>query len=258
MIELGRFAREQAQRFPKKHPERSALERMAQVAENWARHNGTAEKPALTPTEKKKETSAHPEINLEAEWQRQASKYIRFGFHRALNLTEEDYLASLPRFEPQPEEYRDRFNVPLLVETRIPWEKQAQLASIAISDYQRSRINETKPYNARSKTPDTPYTGWFNKWGERFTQKITPLDARKQLAADEIGGGPYEGIAMQIAHPEITRSGKYLDLIGYNVESGRVSSLYRWGGEPRLGAIWGGFARGDFRPLVRGSRIVTG
>ena len=42
MIELGPFAREKAQQFPKGHPERVALEGMAAIAENWARRNGAA------------------------------------------------------------------------------------------------------------------------------------------------------------------------------------------------------------------------
>lgn len=204
------------------------------------------------------EVLAAPELNLEAEWQRQANRYVELGYHRKLGLTEEAYLASLPKFEPQPEDYRGKFDVTLLVETRIPWERQAQLAVISAFDYLRERINQTRPWDGRSKTPETPYTGWFNGWGQRFPDKITPFDARKQLTQDEIGAGPFEGIALQITHPELTRSGKYFDLIGYQVESGRVPCLHRWHGRPRLGAGWGGDAHVDFRPLVRGSKIVTG
>ena len=198
------------------------------------------------------------ELNLDTEWQRQANRYVELGYHTELKMTPEEYLQALPKFEPQPEEYRDRFNVPLLVETRIPWEKQAELAGVVVSEYLRSNINETKPFDDRSQTPETPYTGWFNRWDERFTRRIAPLDARKQLTADEIGGGPHEGVAMQVAHPEITQSGKRFDLIGYNVESDRVPSLRHWYGAPRLHAFWGDDAYGRLRPLVRGSKIVTG
>lgn len=211
----------------------------------------------------KNEAPVAAELNLDNEWQRQSQNFLELGFHVETGFEDtgegkQAYLDSLPKFEPQPENYRNRFNVPLLVETKIPWEKQAQFAGIVISDYLVSRMNEIKPHDDRSKTPDTPYTGWFNRWGERFTRRITPTDARKELTLDEIGGGPYEGVAMQVAHPEITRSGKYFDLIGYDVGSGSIPCLDRWGGVPGLGAGGSGSADGFFRPLVRGSKIVTG
>lgn len=204
------------------------------------------------------EVSKSAELDLTAECQRQSQKLIELGFHQELGLTETEYLNSLPKFEPQPKEYLGRFDIPLLVEGRIPWEKQAQLAGIDLSEYLRARISETHPYNESSKTPeDVPYAGWFNSWGQRFVEKIAPRDAINQLTSDEYGAGPYEGIAHQIMHPEFTRSGKYFDLIGYQVGSGRVPCLRRWGGGPGLGAGWGGHADGGFRPLVRGSKIVT-
>ena len=217
--------------------------------------------PEAQPAKKSSRTKEAPvlaELYLQAEWQRQSQRFVRLGYHIDLGLTEEAYLASLPKFEPQPEEYKGRFDVPLLVETRSPWEKQAQNASINVSDYLRSMVNETRPWNDGSRAPDSAYTGWFNNWGQRFIEKIAPFDARKQLKKDELGGGPFEGIAIQIAHPEIARSGKYFDLIGYNVESDGVPYLRHWVGGPRLDADWGDVAAGSFRPLVRGSKIVTG
>ena len=206
-----------------------------------------------------KETPAPTELNLETEWQRQAFNYVEHGYHTELGLTEEAYLASLPKFEPQPEEYRGKFDVPLLVETRIPWPRQAELAGIAISDYLRLKLNETRQWEgSRSKTPDVAYTGWFNNWGQRFTEKISPFDARNQLASDECEGSPFDGIAQRVHHPEVTRSGKYFDLISHNVGPGHVPCLGAWFGGLGLYAYWGGNAYPGFRPLVRGSKIVIG
>lgn len=199
------------------------------------------------------------ELDLGFEWQRQASRYTKLGYHAELNLTEEDYLTSLPKFEPQPQEYKGKFDIPLLVETRIPWKKQAELSGIVISDYLLSRMNETGEWDGNpSKTPSVPYSGYFNSWGQRFTQKISPFDARKKLTKDECGAGPHEGIAMQVAHPEFTQGGKYFDLIGYRVGSDSVVCLDHWNGRPRLDADWGDSANPHYRPLVHGSKIVTG
>ena len=207
------------------------------------------------------------ELGLNAEWQRQGQNFLDLGFHIEGGFPDTDegkqaFLDCLPKFEPQPQEYKGRIDVPLIViGKKIPWERQAQLAAIAISDYLEEIIAQTVEWeDNQSKTPDViAYAGWFSSWGQRFTEKISPFDAQKQLRQDEVGAGPYEGIAMQVHHPEFLRDGKYFDLIGYNVGSESVMDLIRgWRGGPVLDAAWGGRAFPDFRPLVRGSKIVTG
>lgn len=59
------------------------------------------------------------EATLESEWQKQADGLINHGFHRALRLNNEDYINSLPKFDVQAEEYKGRFDIPLLVDPRI-------------------------------------------------------------------------------------------------------------------------------------------
>lgn len=200
-----------------------------------------------------------PELDLEAEWQHQSSRFIAFGYHVELGLTDEAYLESLPRFGPQPGEYRGRLDVPLLVETRISWLRQAELARITVSDYLRSRVDQTRPWKGNNfQMPEVAYTGYFNNWSQRFTEKIAPYEARKQLVADEVGAGPFEGIALQVANPELTKKGHYFDLIGYSVKSGYVPRLDHWDGSPELNAHWGSHAHDSFRPLVRGSKLVIG
>lgn len=206
----------------------------------------------------KPSTAELDQRSLEIEWRDQAQRFIQLGFHNELGLSEAEYLDSLPKFEPQPEEYRGRFDVYLLVETRIPWERQAELAGIVVSEYLRSRIKEIREWEGNnSKTPNVPYTGWFNNWGQRFASQIRPFDARDQLAQDECGGGLFEGVAQQVHHPKVTLSGKYFDLIGYSVESDDVPALHRWHGRPEFLARWGDLAYPHFRPLVRGSKVVT-
>lgn len=197
---------------------------------------------------------------LQAEWERQVNNFLdrEFNKHRNIRQSRGKYKDSMPQFESQPEEYRGRLDRPGLVEGRIPWEEKAPLADVLISDYLRARIGETRPFNSQSKTLDVPYFGWFNYWGQVFPGEIAPFEARKKLGQDLIGAGPSEGIDEEVHYPEVTRSGKGFDLIGYDVESGYVPYLVHWDGAPWLDAHWGDFAVGSFRPLVRGSKIVTG
>lgn len=212
------------------------------------------------------EVSSAFELGLNAEWQRQSQNFLDLGFHIEAGFPDtaegkQAFLDCLPKFEPQPQEYKGRFDIPLIViGKKIPWERQAQRAVISISDYLRERIAQTVEWeDNQSKTPDViAYAGWFNSWGQRFTEKISPFDARGHLKQDEVGGGLNEGIAMQVHYPEFARDNKYFDLIGYNVGSGYVPYLRDWYGRPRLGARWSDDADSSFRPLVRGSKIVTG
>ena len=215
----------------------------------------------LEELERFKQLRSSPEF-LDAESQRQGQNFLRHGFHREgyddTDQGRQAYLDSLPAFSPQPEKYRGKFDKLFLVEKRIPWEKQAQLADILISDFLRSRFNETRPWEGnRAQAPDKPYAGWFNEWGQRFPDKIRPIDARSQLGTNEVGGDPFEGVALEVHFPEETANGKYRDLIGYQVGPDRVPSLRRWDGGPGLDAYWDGRAGGRFRPLVRGSQIRT-
>lgn len=202
------------------------------------------------------EVISTPEIYLVAEWKRQSSNFDALDFHKELKQSRRQYLESLPVFGAQPEAYKGRFDSPMLVEVSIPWQRQAILAGIAVSEYLQERINQTIEWaDNHTKTPRTPFTGWFNKWGQEFPDKISPFDARIQLASDAVGASPFDGVAQEIHHPEVTASGKYFDLIGYSVGSGSVPSLYRWIGGPGLSALRGGSADDGWRPLVHGSEI---
>jgi len=241
--------------LPKENQDLLALKQMAENVVAWdviPRGEATFRK-----SQTGGEVLQSAEVNLDAEWQRQAQNFIKLGFHTERKLSEEDYLASLPKFEPQPENYKDRFSLPLLVETSIPWERQAELAGIDVSEYLRQNAGRVSPIDSRSKSPEAAYSGWFSGWNERFPEKIKPSDSIKQLRNDEVGGGIYEGISMQIAHPEFNREGKYFDLIGDGVEPGIVLYLRCWGPRPELDATWNGLAFDNFRPLVRGSEIGT-
>lgn len=204
------------------------------------------------------------ELDLEAEWQRQSENFLRLVFHIETGFDDTDegrqaFLEALPKFKPQPAEYKGKFDVPLLVIKKIPWEIQARLAGISISDYLRERINSAREWEDNpSKIGDIfAYTGWFNSWGQRFPEKIKPFDARKQLTRNEGAGGPKEGVSVEVNRPEFTANGNFFDLIDESVGSDDVVYLDRWHGRPWLDAGGSDGADDDFRPLVRGSKVVT-
>jgi hypothetical protein len=205
--------------------------------------------------------------DVETEWRRLASIFVTLDFHSTLDLDVASYLASLPKAPTQPKVYRGRFDIPLLVETRIPWQRQAELAGISLSVF--SQTAPYRPFDQRSALPEQPYGVWSAAWGQRFPDAISPGDARADLKVDEVGGNLNELIAMQIAHPEFNSTGRFFDAIGYVMpavdlgldgspelnEVERTPGMCQWRGSPEIGANLHPVAFSMFRPLVRGAQI---
>jgi hypothetical protein len=205
-------------------------------------------------------------LDLAGERARQAATYIALGFHRELGLTEADYTASLPRIAPQPPGYRGRLDVPLVIETRIPWERQADLAGITRSVGTRS--STFAPIDARHAVPATPYAAWFAWFGQRFPDPIAPDEARADLADDERGGSVLEMVAQHIAHPVLNATGRFIDAIGFEsrdltflegeeVPLRRNPDICFWRGKPEIGIALHPIAFDNCRPLVRGADLST-
>ena len=204
-------------------------------------------------------------LDLVAEWTRQANEFLQIGFHTKLGLTEAQYVASLPTFQTQPHEYRGRLDVPLLIETRISWEQQADLAGISRSF--GSRNTQYLPIDDRHQVPDQPYAAWVNWFGQRFPEPISPDDARDQLALDELGGNLHELIALHVAHPVLNSTGRFIDAIGLESrtmgmqgaddQTRRNPGLCYWRAMPEIGANLHPVAYSIFRPLIRGTAITT-
>lgn len=175
----------------------------------------------------------YPEISLDDEWQRQAQKYIELGFHTERNLSAEDYIASLPKFEAQPKAFAGRFDIPVLVETRITPQRQSELAGLPyhlegydVKDWE----GDPKDY----RTPDAPYATWI-----RGKRKFD--DIRNTLETDERGGTEYDGVALWISKP-----GLYVSLPGSSVESDRVPFIDVWGVRSRPYYYFVHSARSEF------------
>ncbi|MEU7815957.1 hypothetical protein [Pseudonocardia sp. NPDC049154] len=208
---------------------------------------------------------ANPDPDVE--WRRQADRLAAAGFAAELGLSAEDYLASLPRFGPQPASYRGRFDAPVLVETRIGWERQYALLGIRISAFM-AFFPPPVPVGPDSVAPEVPYTAWFTRWGQRFTEPTAPDEARAALAPDEVGANLQEGGAVVAAFPELVDSARFFDLIGMvspaDEVGGEVSfpalertpGICRWRGRAEFACNLYPLAFSVFRPLVRGREIT--
>ena len=198
-------------------------------------------------------------------WTRTTDAYLRAGYPERLGVTAADYLDGLPRVPQQPTAYADRFAVPLIVEPRIAWPEQARLLGVRLSSQsQRFSFESVDP----SACPDVPYVGWFNAWHARFPEPISSIDARAELADDERGATPIELLAMNAALPDLVRTSRFFEAIGFvmttptteditNRSPGRCLCMYRWRGAPELGANQHPIPYSMFRPLVRGRDVTT-
>jgi hypothetical protein len=205
--------------------------------------------------------------DLEAENSRLTRRFLDLGFHRRLGVSATDYLASLPSIGQQPSTYRATLDLPLIVETRIPWREQAALAGMSLSFGSKNTEYEIQMPSAAE--PDRPYAAWFNAWDQRFTQPIAVGEARNALRDHETGGSPLELVTMEIAHPELSATGRFYEAIGFSGramtslgltndgEPLRTPCIYHWRGRAEIGANLHPLAFSIFRPLVRGRAITT-
>lgn len=105
--------------------ERAGYQQGAQVLQDTG---VSLEQAGLIPHELPNGTSPETKSELEIEWERQAQKYIELDFPNVLGMSEIDFKNSLPKFEPQPESYKKRFDIPLIVVTKINPKRQLELA----------------------------------------------------------------------------------------------------------------------------------
>lgn len=163
-----------------------------------------------------------PELALEADWQKQAHKMAKL-FARKLHLTEKEYIADLPKFRPQPESFKGRFDIPVIVETRIPLKKlvklaglrQSRLTNFALAFTEEGggifHIGQIKDWEGnRFITPDIPYTAWLTDLRRLYRRGRSPAWVREFLAPDERGGTVYDGVALYLKDPAIINEDRFL------------------------------------------------
>lgn len=70
-----------------------------------------------------------PTTKEDSLWSAQIERLINLGFHAELGMSEDNYRASIPAFNPQPERFRGRFAIPVLVDPRVSLQRQLELIS---------------------------------------------------------------------------------------------------------------------------------
>lgn len=210
------------------HPE---MEVYLNAGAKIARKLGVPESFSVNGTASQAEAiKVYPEISLEEEWQRQAEKLARLFAQELGFKTLDEYMVTLPKFEPQPKEYRGRLDTPVIVETRISPARQCQLAGIRYFLDGLDK-NDWNGDPGRYRSPEAPYATWLEDGRNNLGEK--PEDVRKKLKDDERCGTELDGIALCISNPKILEH-HFLDLPGTSVGSDHAAYLPLWFGRLRL------------------------
>lgn len=178
------------------------LQRLNQCLIRWA-YDCALNKPMAISGKEIAEKLIKPEISaLEKEWLRQARRLMAFGFRKELRMTEKQYLDSLPKFTPQPENFKGRLDTPILVETRIDISRQCMLARIHYPLNSEGIIRQDWIHDPQGyQTPNFPYVMWTDEGKRNMNRKVE--DVRKELADDERGGTEFDGVALYLVKPDI-------------------------------------------------------
>lgn len=137
-------------------------------------------------------------IDLEVEWQKQTEKLASL-FAAELGMSPEDYTASLPKFQPLPENLKDQFRVPAIIETRV-----GLIRTLNIFGYSTEYVadNDIKDWEKnRFVTPEEPYAVWLD--ARKFDNARNIRFARACSGPDGRGGTAREGLVLSMLYPEL-------------------------------------------------------
>lgn len=157
---------------------------------------------------------------LERIWEAQTRKLIMLGFNDQLKLSEGTYKRKLPKFLPQPENYRGRFDIPLIVDPRISLKPLHKLIGL------HSTIQEENIVDV-AIVPEVPYTIWTHD-ASRYRQHSVK-DAIGHFQPDELPSPLIEVLSLYIHYPQFFE--------GYGVDA--TGSIYGRESVPSVGAMFG-------------------
>lgn len=191
--------------------------------------------------------------SLEAIVTAQVDRLIELGFHAEVypDLPNEEAKAkyradfAIPQGGiTQPEAYKGRFDVLLVIDPRVLLTRQYALSRPEIIEYiDAGKITDETP------VPGKPYAIWTHD-----AQRYRPYSvdkAKEQFADDEVGGLQVEVTSLYLHHPEFFRD-HGVDAAGSHYGSGGVPYLDTFFGRPRVSADssagrdrhWGALSRG--------------
>lgn len=156
---------------------------------------------------------------LDIVWSKQVNKLIELGFNTYLGMSPEDYKKSFVKFSNIPDEYKYPFkklNVPLLVDPRVPLEKQLKMAGIDYDAKDVEKVFDLKP------SPQKPYNIWTHDsvrhWS--LTGKNDLLSVVERKPEDEVFCNLNEIVSLFIQYPEFFQRDK-VDALGSRIIIGK-------------------------------------
>lgn len=178
----------------------------------------------------------------------QLARFLELGFHNILGIEKGKYKDCFPQFAVPPESYKGRFDIPLLVESRIALQRQHQAAGIV--EY----INTNRISNV-TYVPAVSYA--INTHDAQRYRPYSVEDALTYFASDEVVSPYIEVLALHLQHPEIFED-HGIDAAGSRSEDVRVPYLFVFLGKPGVGAGWIGSPRSDWGAGSRGNVVTLG
>lgn len=181
--------------------------------------------------------------NLVAIREAQVQRLVDLEFHTLLGVSEGEYRASIPAILPQPEAYRGRFDVPVVVDPRI--DLKAQLAAVGVREY----VNTFNVVNTVD-APVSPYIMWTHD-GQNYRGQLVHR-VLNQLALDEVPATLQEVTALYLQDPKLFEDYGII-AAGSRYEDVSVPFLRTSNDTPRVDVIlvdniypsWGSLSRGN-------------
>src|SRR3989344_971359 len=136
-------------------------------------------------------------LDLDKEWSKQAGK-LAYLFAKLLGQSRDEYKDGLPQFAPQPEAYKGRLNIPVLVQTPSAKLTLARIVEVAEVDGQKivsylelDEVQDWQKDPGKFRTPETAYATWLSDGSTNLNRSVKSV--RAGLAVDERGGTVFDG-----------------------------------------------------------------
>lgn len=156
--------------------------------------------------------------------QGQIRRLIGLGYHKARQMSEEEYSKFMPEFKPQTKQLK-RFSIPLLVD---PLDLKTQLELMGVENDLADSGSETIVNATGVTIPETPYQIWAQDGFTYLSQSAN--DLLKLLPPDERGLTLMEGLALFRERPELRRMPNYysISLYGSRDGNGQIPQILHW------------------------------
>ena len=157
--------------------------------------NILGQKPPESPRNRKRYEQRSEDLKVE--WERQAG-IVAARFAKRLGLSTEEYVNTLPKFEPKPENLEDALiipAIPVIVETRFTLPEILDIAGI-VSYFDPQEVKDWT--EGGFQTSNKPYAAWLT-----YIPNTSVEEVRANLLRYERGGTALDGIALYFQRPQI-------------------------------------------------------